>query len=138
MRITRIHIENFRCIRNLDVELGDTTVFIGPNNVGKTAILDAIRIVLTRRWGQRGSGFTEHDVHRPAQGGDPRTLPPIVITLVIEEPTIGAWDPDMVAALEDILPVANDGRNLLSLRVTCAWSAEKEAFDPAWQFLDSA
>jgi putative ATP-dependent endonuclease of OLD family len=138
MRITRIHIENFRCIRNLDVELGDTTVFIGPNNVGKTAILDAIRIVLTRRWGQRGSGFTEHDVHRPAQGGDPRTLPPVVITLVMEEPTIGAWDPDMVAALEDILPVANDGRNLLSLRVTCAWSAEKEAFDPAWQFLDSA
>lgn len=138
MRITRLHIENFRCIRNLEVELGDTTVFIGPNNVGKTAILDAIRIVLTRRWGQRGSGFTEHDVHRPAQGGDPRTLPPVVITLVMEEPEIGAWDPDMVAALEDILPVANDGRNLLSLRVTCAWSAEKEAFDPAWQFLDSA
>jgi predicted ATP-dependent endonuclease of OLD family len=53
MRITRIHIENFRCIRNLEVELGDTTVFIGPNNVGKTAILDAVRIVLTRRWGQR-------------------------------------------------------------------------------------
>jgi putative ATP-dependent endonuclease of OLD family len=138
MRITRIHIENFRCIRNLEVELGGTTVFIGPNNVGKTAILDAIRIVLTRRWGQRGSGFTEHDVHRPAQGGDPRTLPPVVITLVMEEPELGAWDPDMVAALEDILPVANDGRNLLSLRVTCAWSAEKETFDPAWQFLDSA
>ncbi len=67
MRITRIHIENFRCIRNLEVELGDTTVFIGPNNIGKTAILHAIRIVLTRRWGQRGSGFTEHDVHRPAR-----------------------------------------------------------------------
>jgi putative ATP-dependent endonuclease of OLD family len=68
MRITRIHIENFRCIRNLEVELGDPTVFIGPNNIGKTAILHAIRIVLTRRWSQRGSGFTEHDVHRPARG----------------------------------------------------------------------
>ena len=54
MRIKRILIENFRCINHLDVELGDTTVFIGPNNVGKTAILDAVRIVLTRRWGQRG------------------------------------------------------------------------------------
>ena len=105
MRITRLHIENFRSIRNLDIELGDTTVFIGPNNAGKTAILDAVRIVLTRRWGQRGTGFTEHDVHRPDQGGDPRTLPPVTITLVIEEPRAGAWDSDMVAALEDILAV---------------------------------
>jgi putative ATP-dependent endonuclease of OLD family len=138
MRINRLHIENFRCIRNLDVDLGDTTVFIGPNNVGKTAILDAVRIVLTRRWGQRGSGFTEHDIHRPEQGGDPRTLPPVVITLYIEEPRVGAWDADMVAALEDILGVSDDGRNLLTLRVTCAWSEEKEAFDPAWVFLNAA
>ena len=74
MRISRLRIENFRSIRNVDIELGQTTVFIGPNNAGKTAILDAVRIVLTRRWGQRGTGFTEHDVHRPDQGGDPRTL----------------------------------------------------------------
>lgn len=138
MRITRLRIENFRCIRNLEVELGDTNVFIGPNNVGKTAILEAVRIVLTRRWGQRGSGFTENDIHRPDDGADPRTLPPVVITLVIEEPTTGEWDADMVAALEDILAVLPDGRNLLSLRVTCAWSEEKDSFDPAWQFLDSA
>lgn len=83
MRITRLQIENFRSIRNLDIELGDTTVFIGPNNAGKSAILDAIRIVLTRRWGQRGTGFTEHDVHRPGQDGDPRTLPPVTITLAL-------------------------------------------------------
>ena len=138
MCISRLHIENFRSIRNLDIDLGDTTVFIGPNDAGKSAILDAVRIVLTRRWGQRGTGFTEHDVHRPGQGGDPRTLPPVTITLVIEEPNPSAWDLDMVAALEDILAVLPDGRNLLTLRVTCAWSEEKEAFDPAWQFLDSA
>ena len=63
MRLTRIRIENFRSIRDLDIELGETTVFIGPNNAGKTAILDAVRIALTRRWGQRGTGFTEYDVH---------------------------------------------------------------------------
>src|SRR3990172_1231320 len=99
MRITRAHIENFRCVRNLDIELGDSTVFIGPNNAGKTAILDAVRIVLTRRWGQRGTGFTEHDVHRPEVEGDPRTLPPVKILLVMEEPAPGEWDADMVAAL---------------------------------------
>src|ERR1017187_2729754 len=138
MRISRLRIENFRSIRNLDIELGQTTVFIGPNNAGKTAILDAVRIVLTRRWGQRGTGFTEHDVHRPDQGGDPRTLPPVAITLALEEPQAGAWDADMVASLEDIMAVLADGRSILSLRVTCSWNAETEAFDPAWQFLDAA
>src|SRR5260370_21668912 len=138
MRITRLQIENFRSIRNLDIELGDTTVFIGPNNAGKSAILDAIRIVLTRRWGQRGTGFTEHDVHRSGQDGDPRTLPPVTITLTIEEHDVGAWDADMVAVLDDIMAVSENGRNILTLRVTCTWSAEKEAFDPAWQFLDGA
>jgi len=137
MRISRLRIENFRSIRYLDIELSDTTVFIGPNNAGKTAILDAVRIVLTRRWGQRGTGFTEHDVHRPNQDGDPRTLPPVTITLILEEPGVGAWDADMVAALEDIMAVSPDGRSILTLRVTCNWNPETESFDPAWQFLDA-
>jgi putative ATP-dependent endonuclease of OLD family len=138
MKITRLRIENFRSVRSVDLSLGDTTVLIGQNNAGKTAILDAVRIVLTRRWGQRGTGFTENDVHRPDEHGDPKTLPPVKIEIVIEEPKAGEWDPDMVAALEDILALLGDGRNALILRVTCAWNDEKETFDPAWEFLDAA
>lgn len=139
MRITRLHIQNFRCIKDLAIDLGETTVFIGQNNAGKTAIIDAVRIVLTRRWGQRGTGFTENDVHRPDPDGDPRMLPPVTITLIMEEGEPGEWDPDMVAALNDISDIHPDGvRNILSLRVTCAWNQDKEIFDPAWQFLNAA
>lgn len=137
MKITRVQIENFRSLRNLNLVLGETTVLIGPNNAGKTAVLDAVRIVLTRRWGQRGTGFTEHDVHRLDPDADPRTLPPVRIVLAMEEPNAGTWDPDMVAALEDIMIVLPDGRSALTVQVTCAWNEEKEAFDPAWQFLDA-
>jgi putative ATP-dependent endonuclease of the OLD family len=56
MQIKSLKIKNFRSIKELELVLGETTVFIGPNNAGKTAILDALRIVLTRRWGLRGSG----------------------------------------------------------------------------------
>ena len=45
MRITRIRIENFRSIRNLEMDLGNATVLIGHNNPGKTAILDAVQIL---------------------------------------------------------------------------------------------
>ena len=75
MQITKLKIRNFRSIKSLDIELGDTTVLIGQNNAGKSAILDAIRIVLTRRWGQRGTGFTENDVYRADEG--PR-IPPLI------------------------------------------------------------
>jgi putative ATP-dependent endonuclease of OLD family len=103
MRISRLKIENFRSIKKLNIELGDTTVLIGQNNAGKTAILDAVRIVLTRRWGQRRTGFTENDVYRPDEHCDPRSVPPVRIEMVIEEPNPSTWDPDMVAALEDSL-----------------------------------
>lgn len=39
MRISHLRVENFRCIRELDLVLDETTVLIGANNTGKTAIL---------------------------------------------------------------------------------------------------
>lgn len=58
---------------------------------------------------------------------------------MMEEGRANEWDPDMVTALGDIITILADGtRNVLTLRVTCAWNPEKEVFDPAWQFLDSA
>ena len=41
MRLSRVEIRNFRSIRHVVVDLGRTTVFVGPNNAGKTAILGA-------------------------------------------------------------------------------------------------
>ena len=49
MRVTRLEIRNFRSIKQLALDLGETTVFVGPNNAGKTAILDALRIALRPR-----------------------------------------------------------------------------------------
>jgi recombinational DNA repair ATPase RecF len=46
MRLHRIQIDNFRGITSLDLTLGDTTVLIGENNTGKTAVLDALRFAL--------------------------------------------------------------------------------------------
>ena len=72
MRITKLRIENFRSVHSLELELGGTTVLISPNNAGKSAILEAVRILLTPRWGQRGKEFTENDVHRIDTTIDPR------------------------------------------------------------------
>ena len=41
--IDRIHIQNFKCLRDVEVELGAFNVLIGPNDSGKTSFLEAIR-----------------------------------------------------------------------------------------------
>ena len=138
MKISHLHIENFRSIRSLDLVLDDTTVFIGPNNAGKTAILEAVRIVLSRRWGQQGTGFTEDDVHRPDEKTDPRTAPAVTIKIVLDEPSANAWPAEMVADLDDVMVMMPNGLNRVALSVTCSWNTEAKSFEPIWQFLDSA
>ncbi len=139
MKISRLHIENFRSIRSLDVELGDTTVFIGPNNAGKTAILDALRIALTRRWGQRGTGFTEYDIHLATDGTDPKASPGVAIELRVEEKVAGEWSDDLEQALDELIQTdPHTGINSITLRATCAWNAITNAFEPSWGFLNAA
>ena len=139
MRITRLHIENFRSIREVDIELGETTVFIGPNNAGKTAILDAIRIALTRRWGQRGTGFTEYDIHLANENDDPKLSTGIIIEICIEENTIGEWPEPLLQNLDEISQTdPTTGLNSIRLRVNCSWSEADACYQPAWSFLNVA
>ena len=137
MRITKLRIENFRSVHSLELELGGTTVLIGPNNAGKSAILEAVRILLTPRWGQRGTEFTENDVHRVDANIDPRDAPPIRITLVSEEGSPGEWHRDILADLDEVASLLPDGRNMISLQLTATWSQDSESFVSTWQFLDA-
>jgi predicted ATPase len=43
--ITHLHVENFKCLQKVDVDLGPFTVLIGPNDSGKSSILDAISLL---------------------------------------------------------------------------------------------
>ena len=45
MQIKRIHIEKFRSLKNVEIELGRVNVFIGPNGVGKTSILESLGVI---------------------------------------------------------------------------------------------
>lgn len=139
MRITRLRIQNFRSIRELEIELGNTTVLIGPNNAGKTAILDAVRIALTRRWGQRGTGFTEYDVHLASETDDPKASPGVAIELRAEESVAGEWPDAVQQDLDEIIqtdPVTD--RAFVSLLVSCSWDEADACFQPSWAFLNAA
>ena len=50
INIDRMHIENFRSVKNLDVKFGKINALIGPNNAGKSNIMKALSIVLGESW----------------------------------------------------------------------------------------
>jgi len=39
----RIHIKNYKCLRDVTVDLGDFTILIGPNDSGKSSFLEVIQ-----------------------------------------------------------------------------------------------
>ncbi|KCZ48464.1 ATP-dependent endonuclease [Hyphomonas sp. CY54-11-8] len=83
MRIHAIEIEGFRGIRRGKVTLGDFTVLIGPNNSGKTTVIEALALLFGRDRLVRS--LTEHDFH----GSNPKA--PDRIKLVA---TISGFSPN--------------------------------------------
>ncbi len=58
--LTRIQIRNFKRLENVDFDLGNSVVLIGPNNSGKTTALQAIALwdIGLRLWNIKRSGKT--------------------------------------------------------------------------------
>jgi putative ATP-dependent endonuclease of the OLD family len=60
IRIVSAHYTNFRALRDVRIPFGKTTVLVGPNNAGKTSILEGLERALGL--GRRAYAFGEDDV----------------------------------------------------------------------------
>ncbi len=50
--LTKLHIRHFKLFDDVEIELGERVVFIGPNNSGKTSALQALALweIGIKRW----------------------------------------------------------------------------------------
>lgn len=61
MKLTRLIIENYRNFEALDLEISNMNVVFGVNDIGKTNLLSAIRMLLDPQC--RRNGFVDSDYH---------------------------------------------------------------------------
>ncbi|HMV47439.1 MAG TPA: DUF2813 domain-containing protein [Blastocatellia bacterium] len=138
MKLRRLQIENFRGLKNLELEFNDTTVLIGENNTGKTAVLDAIKFALREVRSRKGCAFDAYDFHLPHASAKPSSAPPIRLRLTFKEERPGEWGDERTGRLlrAKILQVDDDGFSRVILEVTGQFDAVTNDFTQGWDFLN--
>ena len=108
MKLTKIHIKNFRGITDLELDIDDVLVIIGENNTGKTSVLEALSYCLSRSLTGKASPFAEYDYHLPDPKSQPSAADPIEIHLKFEEETEGDWDDTITQKLDPAVNIGVD------------------------------
>src|SRR5579864_6745944 len=79
MKIVRLRIQNFRCIKFAELFPVKHNVLLGPNNTGKTAVLEALNLLLNPETSGRWTVIDENDFfsreYTHASGGQPTPAP---------------------------------------------------------------
>lgn len=138
MFLQQVEIANFRGIKNLLIVFDDVTVLIGENNTGKTTILDALQLCLSRSLTRKGGIFTEYDYHLPDKDSQPSDAEPIEISFRFAEKKEGEWPDEVIQMLSEAIQVDEEGRQSLTLRVTSRFDELLDDFNTVWDFLDSS
>lgn len=137
MFLKSVNIKNFRCIKNICVDLDYYTVLIGENNSGKTSFLDAIRKTLTRINGRYT--FDDYDFYMDESVTSPKESDGIEITLIFQEKNIAEWEGFVINTFGDIIQYLDEKQELGSIiiRVTSAYNKETNEHETKGVFLNN-
>jgi len=67
MRLRKISIKHFRNLRNIDIYPSHTTIFVGENNIGKSNLLYALRLLLDPAAKRLEAELSEEDINDAAR-----------------------------------------------------------------------
>jgi putative ATP-dependent endonuclease of OLD family len=136
MFLSYLKIRNFRGIEELEIDLDDVCVLIGENNVGKSSVLDALRLCLTRSLSRRGSVFEEYDYHLLDGETEPSKAKPIEITLRFVEHEEGEWPEEVSQQLAHAVQSDQDERSSVTLYVRSSFDVATKGFVTEYDFLN--
>ena len=136
MFLQKIQIRNFRGIRDLTLILDDFCVLIGENNSGKSSVLDALKLCLTRPLTGKGTIFEEYDYHLEDASADPTKAQPIEITLTFAEQEKSEWPDEVLQLLSEATQTNNDELTSITLQVTSHFDTISNDYITDYNFLN--
>lgn len=137
MKLREVSIKNFRCLRDVTVPICDNMVLVGENNTGKTAFLEALKIVIPHSTIGRQEPFDEYDYYMCKQGDCPEKSDGIVIEVWFREDNPDEWPASIVQALNEIVqtdPIKDI--DSIGLRLSSKYDDATKDFITKWEFLD--
>ena len=137
MKLREIRIKNFRCLVDVSIPITtDTTVLVGENNSGKTALLEALKAALPSSTAGRIRPFDEYDYHMVKDSDSPQTSEGIVIELWFREDLSDEWPASLVQALNDIIQTdAVMDLDSIGLRLSSKYDGSAKEIVAKWEFL---
>ena len=136
MQLTEIIIKNFRGIEHLTIDLDELCVLIGENNAGKSTVLDAVKIALTRSLSRTGSAFSMYDYHLPNKDADPTDVDPLEVTLTFSERKEDEWPDEVSQLLDKAEQVGDGGLRSVTFRVKSHFDNDLGSFETTYDFLN--
>ena len=106
MFLREIKIKNFRSLKDVSILLDDQTVLIGENNAGKTALLDAVRMALSKTTGR--NPYDEYDYYMDQNIASPKDSDGISVILRFEEKVAEEWDGYVMDTFGEVIQYMND------------------------------
>lgn len=108
MHIVRLAIDNFRCIRHAEIYPGRHTVMLGPNNTGKTTVLEALNLLLNPEVTPRSRAIDENDFYKrdylASAAPEADAVPPEPPAIRIEAVVAGLTTDDEDAFRDHLVP----------------------------------
>ena len=136
MLLTHVDIKNFRGIEELSFPIDDVCVLIGENNSGKSTILDALRLCLTRSFTRRSAVFEEYDYHLENSSAEPSKAKPIEITLTFAESEEDEWPDEISQRLPNAEQVDDKQLRSVTLRVASWFDTAINGFATEYDFIN--
>ncbi|MCJ7668286.1 MAG: AAA family ATPase [Anaerolineae bacterium] len=136
MKLREIIIKNFRCLKDVTIPVADTTVLVGENNSGKTALLEALSIALPRITAGQRDPFDDYDYCMVKATDSPQSSAGIVIELWFREDAPDEWPDSLIQALTDIVqtdPLKE--LDSIGLRLSSKYDALTKEMVTKWEFL---
>ena len=140
MFLKTIKVKNYRCLKEVDIDFEETTVFIGENNSGKTACLDLIRNILSRI--SPNAYFDEYDYFAESANSNPQESEGIAVTFIFREINEGEWNSDLISKFQPVIqPFRDDDKDedlwQITFRVTSKYNIASEQFELQYAFLNN-